>query len=507
MYRVLAADDEPLALKSICSIVERRSENYVISATAENGQEALDKIRQIKPDLILCDIKMPLLSGVELASIVRKEFPEICFIITSGYQDFEYAQSAIRSGVTDYLLKPIVPSVLLKSLEGAKVKIDEIHYKERNRILRELGNGEAVDTERVKRYMPYKQYYGAIFRVNGLPRRFSMDKTREIYSDINEKFLIFGRDEMEALYLIPQELLPKTGFLHYLEKTQKQQNEENYYTLIYDSRPFALTEIPEKIRSMYQELDQRSSIGVKQCLDLAKPRKKQGNQMAQLRRREEEILRELEAVARTRKPEKIRMEIKRGYESLEKYAPSQLWMESFTREVLSVMRQNKLCMLSMSESEYLLSDAFFYAASIQMLAESLLDVFLHFEEDEAGSGKVNSQEYFDLIDRYLRTYLGKPITLLELCHQFGISQTYMSKIFRKYSGNSFSQYLTELRMNRAKELFQENPDSFIKDVAAMVGYEDQFYFSRIFRSYTGKSPSEFLKEAAGENSGDFHDHQ
>ena len=58
--------------------------------------------------------------------------------------------------------------------------------------------------------------------------------------------------------------------------------------------------------------------------------------------------------------------------------------------------------------------------------------------------------------------------------------------------------MTELRMNRAKELFREKPDSFIKDVAAMVGYEDQFYFSRLFRSYTGKSPSEFLKEIADE---------
>ncbi|MBQ7370760.1 MAG: helix-turn-helix transcriptional regulator, partial [Blautia sp.] len=90
--------------------------------------------------------------------------------------------------------------------------------------------------------------------------------------------------------------------------------------------------------------------------------------------------------------------------------------------------------------------------------------------------------------------LSKAVSLQELCRTFGISQTYMSRLFRKYSGNSYSQYLTELRMNRAKELFQENPDSFIKDVAATVGYEDQFYFSRIFRSYTGKSPSEYLKE-------------
>lgn len=496
MYRVLVADDEPLALKSICSIIERRSKDYEVVATAENGQEALQKIRQILPDLIICDIKMPLMTGVELATIVRSEFPEICFIIVSGYQDFEYAQSAIRSGVTDYLLKPIVPSMLLRSLESAMTKIREIQYKERNRILRALGSGETVDMEKVKRYMPYERYYGAILRTNGLPRRFSMDKTREIYSDITEQFLIFGRDEMEALYLIPQKLLAETGFLHYLEKIQKQQNEQNYYTLIYDSRSFSLTDLQEKIKKMYQELDQRSSVGVKQSVNLADPQKPLGLPPKELRRLEEKILLRLESTVRTKKPDQIKLEIRKGYEVLEKGRPSQLWLENFTREVLSIMRQNGICKLSATESEYLLSDAFFYATSIRMLADSLLDVFLHFEKEGPGGSKVDSQEYFDLVDRYLRTNLGRAISLVELCHQFGISQPYMSRLFRKYSGNSFSQYLTELRMNRAKELFQEKPDSFIKDVAAMVGYEDQFYFSRIFRTYTGKSPSEFLKEIA-----------
>lgn len=494
MYRVLVADDEPLALKSICSIIERRSKDYKVAATAENGQEALQKIRQLLPDLIICDIKMPLLTGVELASVVREEFPEICFILVSGYQDFEYAQRAIRSGVTDYLLKPIVPGSLLKSLEYARTRIREIQYRKRNWILRALSNGETVDMETMNRYMPYGHYYGIILRTNGLPRRFSMDKTREIYSDINEQYMIFGRDEMESLYLIPRELLPEKEFLNYLVKIQRKQIEQNYYTLIYDSRPFSTAELQEKIRHMYQKLDQCSSVGVTQCINLAEPQKEAGFPAVELRKREEKILLGLETIVRTRKSDRLEQEIRKGYESLEDCQPPQLWLENFTREVMSMMRQYGFCRLTMTESEYFLSDAFFYATSIQMLTDSLLDVFLNFEKDDIASNKVDSQEYFNLIDHYLRLNLGKTISLMDLCHQFGISQTYMSRLFRKYTGNSFSQYLTELRMKRAKELFREKPDSFIKDVAAMVGYEDQFYFSRIFRSYVGKSPSEYLKE-------------
>lgn len=497
MYRVLVADDEPLALKSVCSIIERRSRDYKVVATAENGQEALQKIRQIMPELVICDIKMPLLTGVELASIVREEFPKISFIIVSGYQDFEYAQSAIRSGVADYILKPVVPSVLLKSLEHAGARIREIQYAERNRILRTLGNGESVDMAVVKRYMPCGSYYGALLRVNGLPRRFSMDKTRQIYSEIQEQYVVFGRDEMESLYLIPGELLPRNMFLKYLEKIEGKQNQNDYYTLIYDSKSFPVEELQEKIRELYKKLDQCSSVGVTQKLNLAElPEAPESASARRLLKIEEGSLSSLESVVRTGKQEQIESEIRKTYETLGQYHPPQLWLENFTREVLSIMRQHGLCRLSMSESEHFLSDAFFCATSVQMLTDSLMDVFLSCEKDRIRSSKVDSQEYFDSVDRFLRMNLGKAITLMDLCRQFGISQTYMSRLFRKYSGNSFSQHLTELRMNRAKELFCEKPDSFIKDIAVMVGYEDQFYFSRIFRSYMGKSPSEYLKEVA-----------
>ena len=77
---------------------------------------------------------------------------------------------------------------------------------------------------------------------------------------------------------------------------------------------------------------------------------------------------------------------------------------------------------------------------------------------------------------------------------FGISQTYVGKLFRKYAGTSFSQTFTQMRIDRAKELFDENPKPYIKDVALAVGYADQFYFSRVFRSYTGKSPTEYMKD-------------
>lgn len=174
--------------------------------------------------------------------------------------------------------------------------------------------------------------------------------------------------------------------------------------------------------------------------------------------------------------------------------PPQLWMESFTRKVLELMQQYRLCRLTPSECEYFLGEVFYNAVSMKSLSEGVMDLLIGDGKEDRGAGKADSREYFEEICQYLETNMGKALTLPDLCCRFGISQTYMSRLFRKYSGNSFNQFLTELRMERARVLFAEHPDILIKDAAMLVGYEDPFYFSRLFRSYTGRSPSEYQKE-------------
>ena len=187
MYRVMVVDDEPQALKSVCRLVERRKDDFVVAATAEDGQEALQKARENVIDLIICDIKMPILSGVELAEIIQRELPEISFIIISGYQDFEYARTAMRVGVIDYLLKPIVPSELLCALEHAAERICGIQYVQRSRLLHSLVSGteKILDEKQIKRCMPDSPYYAAVLRANGLPKRFGMEKIQEKDADIH----------------------------------------------------------------------------------------------------------------------------------------------------------------------------------------------------------------------------------------------------------------------------------------------------------------------------------
>ncbi|MBO6137349.1 MAG: response regulator [Lachnospiraceae bacterium] len=491
MYTVLVAEDEPLALKTICSIIEKHCGEYRIVARAENGSEALRLIRELKPDLIISDIKMPRPNGVELSAIVREELPDICFIIISGYQDFEYTQSAIRSGVTDYLLKPVMPDDLKSSLELAAQRIRRIQYRARNRLLGKLGRGERVDNDEMKRYFPHSRYYGALIRANGLPKRFFIDSRNEVYSDIDEQYIVFGRDELEGLYLIPEEFISGDSLASYMERIGNAQNPGSYYTLIYDGRSFPVSLMQEKVHELYRALDLNSTIGLTQSIDL----KDAGREDASLgsdRRELEEVLQRIEALSGAGKLEALRTELKSANENWARKRKPQLWMENFVREVISILRRYDILTVPLNECEYFLGEVFGSALSVDILNDSLLEIFLG--EGNTASQKAGSKEYFDQIVKFLDMHIHESISLQDICDRFSISQAYMSKLFRKYTSNSFNKYLTERRMLKARELFEKEPGIYIKDVASMVGYSDQFYFSRIFRTYTGKSPTEYLRE-------------
>lgn len=122
MYKVLLVDDEIFVRKGLRNLMDWESLGYEICDEAGNGQEALEKIRRLEPDLVIADIRMPILDGLELIRrVTEEEAYRPSFIIVSGYHDFQYAQRALRYGVHDYILKPIDETELettLKALSG-----------------------------------------------------------------------------------------------------------------------------------------------------------------------------------------------------------------------------------------------------------------------------------------------------------------------------------------------------------------------------------------------------
>ena len=130
MYTLLIADDEPLIRNGVKKIIDWESLGFSEIFLAEDGQEALDIIRKNHVDLVLTDIAMPFMDGLELSEILSKEFPDIHVVILTGHEDFEYAQKSVGLGVKNYILKPIGAESLYK-----KMVQNIVFYSKAHRLL------------------------------------------------------------------------------------------------------------------------------------------------------------------------------------------------------------------------------------------------------------------------------------------------------------------------------------------------------------------------------------
>jgi two-component system response regulator YesN len=127
MYKVIIVDDEPSVKRSLKTIIEKETSSFEVIAFAENGQEALDLICDSMPDVVITDIRMPLMDGLRLAEEIRNRGIQTEVIVISGYSDFSYAKQALRHGVTDYLLKPLDVDEVLRVLVCTEKKLSNDH--------------------------------------------------------------------------------------------------------------------------------------------------------------------------------------------------------------------------------------------------------------------------------------------------------------------------------------------------------------------------------------------
>lgn len=138
LYRIILVDDEEEVRQSIIRKINWTEAGFKVVGDAENGEDALEKVEALEPDLILTDIRMPYMDGLTLAERVRQKYPSIKIVIFSGYDDFEYAKQAIKLNVTEYILKPVNVEELTAILKRIKANLDEEIEQKRNvNLLRE----------------------------------------------------------------------------------------------------------------------------------------------------------------------------------------------------------------------------------------------------------------------------------------------------------------------------------------------------------------------------------
>ena len=173
LYRILLVDDEEEVRRGIIRKMEWESLGFEVAGDAENGEEALEKVEQLQPDVVITDIRMPYMDGLTLTRRIRQKYPSMRVLIFSGFDDFEYAQQAIKLNVTEYILKPVNVEELSEILTRVRENLDEEieqrsninslreSYLRNQPILRELFLNDlvrgATDEEAV---MPKMEEYG-----------------------------------------------------------------------------------------------------------------------------------------------------------------------------------------------------------------------------------------------------------------------------------------------------------------------------------------------------------
>lgn len=137
MYRTIVVDDEQSAKRSLRKIIEMEQLPFDVVSEADNGREALVQVQELAPDLVITDIRMPVMDGLALCSRIREQDLQLEIVMISGFSQFEYAQQAIRYGVADFLLKPIDSDQVAGTLKriGEKLDARKLGIKQKNRLV------------------------------------------------------------------------------------------------------------------------------------------------------------------------------------------------------------------------------------------------------------------------------------------------------------------------------------------------------------------------------------
>ncbi|KGP92996.1 hypothetical protein N780_11715 [Pontibacillus chungwhensis BH030062] len=204
MFKVITVDDEKLIKRSISALIHKNETGFQIVGEANNGEEAMELVSTYHPHLIITDIRMPKLNGLDFIQKVRSVDHQVKFIVLSGYDEFIYAQQALRYGVSDFLLKPIKPHLFLSTLDTVYKEIQQEHpsYFERQERLG-LINSSAKEISNLVWMLEEEKLVETISEVHKVlqDKGFATSLTKDFYQDLFTN--IKTKLENRTSYILP----------------------------------------------------------------------------------------------------------------------------------------------------------------------------------------------------------------------------------------------------------------------------------------------------------------
>jgi len=514
MYRVMIVDDEPIVQKAITHVIESSCPDLKVVAKTESGLEAVTLALQEKPDIIMMDIELIGLNGLEATNEIKKLLPETVTIIISAYDSFQYAKKSITLGVIDYLLKPVSKDDLLAVLEKASNHLEAQRHKTRTHL-------ELKDKlNKMKPFLEEDFFFALLYPgvgmypLQGYPQllelQFKLGQAVEIYvpdyhafsknlcsfqqlvkSQINgAKVILFGPViGRTALLLLGYEYLPKVT----------KQNWEQIAALAESNLGLTLTII---LGEIYEEFEGM----VRSFFELRKA--------TQWYRYETGVYHYQELIAIESTGLVIPWEIEQEFFEAVRLGQGELaklvWGELFqivnqaagddwqsVRDyfcgILAVLRRIFFENVSEDSRQFWNGNQALKKINLSNDEMELRLVFynLIFELTNLIAAGVFPEKNSEIkaAVAFMEKHYTEDLTLAEIASAVAISASYLSKLFKEYRNQTVMDFLERIRIEAALKLIKETNLS-IKEITFRVGYRDPNYFSKVFKKVTNLSPTE-----------------
>ena len=522
MYSVFLVDDEPIVLEGIRTRIDWESSGFTFAGEATDGEIALSMIHELKPDILITDIKMPFMDGLELSAAIKKTQPWIKIIILSGHDEFDYAKKAISIGIEDYLLKPFTSEDVIASLKKAAAQIDRerTQLSDISKMKEELKTHEKL----VQKEFLINLVHGSA-DMSGL-----MTRCQELGIDLLSRFykIIISRIESTTGNIQNQEAACSRlnsysatweqtySFFHHsnllvcickgssqseLEETVFRLAETIEHIATRDSDCIVITGIGRTIDHLslipnsYEDAKKIVTLGASQnqnriisCDDI---QLNNDDTLLELKGNDPLVDR-LKYASRNDVSTIIQESMTLIYNN-----PSQFKVFASYILVDMIFAVSKLIenlggdikeikpeILQRNYVDNAVSDEQHFAITL----ESVLNFALEYRDS------CSTSRYGDIIlkaKKYIEeNYADQNTTLTTVAEAVAMSPNHFSSIFSHECKTTFIEYLTNVRIENAKRLMKET-DMKGYDIAYECGFSDPHYFSYIFKKNTGLSPREF----------------
>ncbi len=531
-YTILLVDDESAVREGIRNRTPWERYNFKVVGEAGNGIEALEMIEELHPDVVITDIRMPYLDGMELIQEIRKSHPPVTIIIISGYDEFTYAQQAIRYDVSEYVLKPVTSEDICNLLERTEKRLDEdiIRIQDQNRLKNAYKQALPLIREKflVSLLTPVHQSSNASLISKAKDYGFNLEGDEFIVATFET-----DHDEQDnpleamALLEVTLDVLQREGkdIVFQFENqiviifTSNSHGEEQYDSLFRKQTfrkveqllaylekyfPFTiiigvgnLVHLPSAIAQSYRQALEAlnySSFYPEQHIMVISDLEKPDTQKDKSHLRE--LLSDVILAVKLGTEEQVVESVNNlfgeeaaslPFEGLQAFL---LELSSSLNALLESYNHTLFQLGGESDSRSFFSDL----GSLNTLGKArrwLTKVAMAIHTIISGQ-RENShiqfvQEAKGLIAKHF-TEAG--FGLEQVCEMIGVSPSYFSSTFKREMGISFVQYLTTLRMNRAKELLVKS-EGKTYEIAQAIGFTEPNYFSFCFKRHEGVSPSQY----------------